>query len=353
MKHLKIFFLSHIRILFFTCCLLLFAGVTFSASAKIVFRVDGDIYIMNDDGSGKRRLTRNTVSKDRHARWSPDGKKIVFTRYMDKKKILTSAELFIMNADGTDPQRITYNNVSDEFPSWSPDGKRIVFQSHVNERAKPGLYVIELATRNVTQLTGVKNELGSGVPDWSPDGTQIVYTKYIVNRDGNTHGHPHKNIYVMSANGDDQRPFLPDPPANPDAFTARFFPRWSADGQRFAFADCTYREKERTCRLTIARTDGRTQVIEDIYDRLGGNIIATVPCWIENDRALLFALKEDGNFNANYDIFRYEFRTRSLRQLTRDAREEMDPDWIEGALSVSPQGKLPTLWGEKKQDLSQ
>ena len=126
---------------FFAGWMLLFSVVPFSASAKIVFCVDDDIFVMDDDGSRRRRLTRNTTALDTNPRWSPDGKRITFTgnnpkrvsssetRYMDRTKTQTTAEVFIMNADGTDPQRLTHNNVIDAYSCWSPDGTQIAFAS--------------------------------------------------------------------------------------------------------------------------------------------------------------------------------------------------------------------------------
>ena len=345
MKRPKTTVLSQIRILFFACWSLFFSIATV-VDAKIVFCIEDDIYVMNDNGSAIRRLTNNTLSKDRSPRWSPDGKRIAFTRYMDKEQMQTSSELFIMNADGTDQKRLTHNNVADGYPSWSPDGQYLAFtskQSGNHRNGKYEVYVIELASQTVQRLTGTEGELGSGAPDWSPDGTEIVYEKFIDNGGGLAH----KNIYLMRANGEQQHPLFPDPQEGADTIIMRFFPRWSADGQRILFNDCKWRGDEVKCHLTVQRIGGGKQEITAIK-LLGKNWLTSIGGWMENDRAIIFGLKLTDTPNPNYNLYRYVFQTRSLRRLTRDARDEKQPDWIEGSLSVSPHGKLPTQWGDIK-----
>ncbi len=343
MKYLKIYVLSYLLSLLLVCCLFSLVIVPF-VDAKIVFCVDGDIFVMDDNGTNRRRFTQNPLWEERHPRWSPDGKKIAFSRKMDKAKH-DSYELFIMNADGTDIQQLTHNDGYDTMPSWSPDGKRIVFTSTRSGRFE--IYVIELETHNVTQLTGLDGEQKSGAADLSPDGTQIVYEKFI-SREGI--GFSHKNVYVMSANGENQRPLIPDPPDDADKIVMRFFPRWSADGQRIVFSDCPDNGKQQTCRLSVMRLTGRGAIkeIKDIYDRLSTNVRHAGACWMHNDRAILFGLMISSKPNANYDLYRYEFETRSLRRLTHGAEDEMLPHWIEGTLSVSPNGKKKVTWGVLK-----
>lgn len=94
--------------------------------------------------------------------------------------------------------------------------------------------------------------------------------------------------------------------------------------------------------FNIQRINGRKQEITDINDRLGNNWIIAGASWMEHDRAILFSIKRSDKLNLNYDLYRYAFDTRSLKRLTREPNDERWPDWIEGALSVSPHGKLST-----------
>ena len=322
---------------FFAGWMLLLAGATVSVDAKIVFCVDDDIYVMNDDGSHRRRLTHNTTATERYPRWSPDGTKIAFTRYMDRTKRQTTGELFIMNADGTDPQRLTHNNVLDNTPSWSPDGTQIAFSS--SRSGVWEVFVIELATRAVTQLTDAL----SSTPDWSPDGTQIAFERFIKIPNGINP----KTIYVMDADGQHQRPVLPDPPLDgPPMF--RYFPRWSADGQHILFYEGQWFKEGDVLQLIVQQVGGSKKEITDINDRLGNNFLIAGASWMENDHAILFSLMLMDKSTPNYNLYRYTFDTRGLRRLTRDPSDEKWPDWTEGALSVSPHGKLTTQWAEIK-----
>jgi Tol biopolymer transport system component len=99
-----------------------------------------DIWVMNADGSGKRRLTENGATNWAPS-WHPDGKRIIFSSNMDDwqenlKTFGHNFELYLINVDGTGLERITYNNVFDSFPMFSHDGKKLVFAANRNP-AKP------------------------------------------------------------------------------------------------------------------------------------------------------------------------------------------------------------------------
>lgn len=99
-----------------------------------------DIWVMDADGSNKRRLTDNGATNWAPS-WHPDGQRIVFSSNRDDwrediQKFGHNFEIYLVNADGTGLKRLTYNTVFDSFPMFSHDGKKLVFASNRNP-AKP------------------------------------------------------------------------------------------------------------------------------------------------------------------------------------------------------------------------
>lgn len=151
-----------------------------SLAGKIVFASNRsgnfEIWSMNANGSGLRRLT-SAVGTDDDPQWSPDGKRIVFTSERDHQSSnpqLVTAEIYVMNADGSGQRRLTSNSVEDWVPTWSPDGKRIAF-------ARPGAQAgFDFDVWVMNADGGAQKDITPGPgrdfsPDWSPDGKRIVF----------------------------------------------------------------------------------------------------------------------------------------------------------------------------------
>jgi Tol biopolymer transport system component len=93
-----------------------------------------DIWVMNADGTDKRRIVRNKATNWAPS-WHPDGKRLIFSSNMDDwhedlGKFGHNFELYLVNIDGTGLERLTFNTVFDSFPMFSPDGRKLSFASN-------------------------------------------------------------------------------------------------------------------------------------------------------------------------------------------------------------------------------
>ena len=76
----------------------------------------------------EKRLTMHR-RYDIHPTFSPDGNRIAFTSNADG-----NMEIYVMNADGSGMIRVTRDRGEDTSPAWSPDGRRIIFSSNRSGR---------------------------------------------------------------------------------------------------------------------------------------------------------------------------------------------------------------------------
>jgi dipeptidyl aminopeptidase/acylaminoacyl peptidase len=86
---------------------------TVEPRSGILFVADGDIFLIQPDGSGRTQLTHSRRSES-DPRWSPDGRRIAFVRLSDAEGYPDEgAEVYVMNADGSNPTRLTAGLLGD------------------------------------------------------------------------------------------------------------------------------------------------------------------------------------------------------------------------------------------------
>lgn len=282
-----------------------------------------DVWVMPVAGGTARRLTTNKAS-DSSPAFSPDGKRLAF---LSKRDGDAATQLYVLPLDGGEGERVTEMPNGVSSPKWLADGKRIVFVSSVtvpgadatgaadkekkaakdaaaadatrrvlsatkqanDEREKskvkarvtenrlfrywdhwlnvdefPHLFVVDLATRKVTDLIPTSRRYGQlqegGLDfDVAPGGGSVVF-------EANATEPPYKtlnaDLFRVSTSGGEAKNLTADNPADDKG------PRLSPDGKTIAYglerkAD-GFPDRTRLALLDVAT--GKTRVLTEGWD---------------------------------------------------------------------------------------
>lgn len=138
-----------------------------SDGGRLAFERDGDIYVIGVDGSGLRRISDTTV-EEREPSWSPDGTSIAFVRRTPGTAV---RELWLMRPDGSGRRAVTSHDATVATPSWSPDSTRVVYAS--NRDDVYALFTIGLDGKGLRSVAPTASD--NFEPSWSPAGDTIAY----------------------------------------------------------------------------------------------------------------------------------------------------------------------------------
>ena len=106
---------------------------TFAGSnGAIAFERGCQVWTMTASGKRQKRVASLPRRCANLPNWSPDGRKLLYSQRLRSQA--TGWEIYVMNANGTGKRRLTRNSVPDVSPAFSPNGRRIVFAP----RRRPG-----------------------------------------------------------------------------------------------------------------------------------------------------------------------------------------------------------------------
>jgi Tol biopolymer transport system component len=140
-----------------------------------------DIYVMNADGTGKRRIT-SAPGYDGGPFISPDMKWIVFRTDRKRAEYL---QIHVIGIDGENEVALTDNNGVNWGPYWHPTEPYVIWSGadHSNPQVRPNydLYLMRYEVKDGQFLPGKVTRITDSpsadvLPVFSPDGKQLMWT---------------------------------------------------------------------------------------------------------------------------------------------------------------------------------
>ena len=245
------------------------------------------IWVENANGTNLRQLVTSNFD-DRTPAISPDGRRVLFTRYVPDGAPPDDGGVFVVNVDGTGLRHI---NTDGEDPSWSPDGLRLVetrdlFDPGAAAPYSVALWIQDLDGTGVHQITGkgMRCDKSSSCPDgyqdnqahWSPDGKTLAFLRDVYTSP------EHYEIVTASADG-----------SNINVVTPQGMnvgnPTWSRDGSLILFQSPP--EPGATQDLYTIKLDGSglTQLTSHLSKDANGVQGVFHPSWSPDGSMIVFS----------------------------------------------------------------
>jgi hypothetical protein len=148
---------------------------------------DADIWVMNADGTGQANLTDDALAQH-HPTWSPllpgGSYRVAFAQGNVIGGYIIS-RIHSISADGTDRRPETEGGeYLEEEPTWSPDGRRIVF-TRTGGTADGDLWSVDVTTGVEREFISYALTGAQRSPAWSPDGRHLVFASaHTISGDG-------------------------------------------------------------------------------------------------------------------------------------------------------------------------
>lgn len=245
------------------------------------------------------RITRDGGFKQ-HLHFSPDGKRLLFTRIHKGKMGLWTVAL-----DGTDLRPLVQPdpNTPHFDGHYSADGKQVVFVLDILQGTDGKLQINRCDSDGKNNRVLIPHKAFEESPRWSPDGKRLAW---VSTRFGN------QEICSVNAEGGDLQRLT-----NDNGFDNN--PAWSPDGKQIVFAS----SRDGNFELYSMHADG-----SQVRRLTNHPAIDQWPTWSPDGKQIAFTSNRDGN----YEIYVMQADGSSLRNLTRHRSQENFAAW-------SPDGK--------------
>jgi Tol biopolymer transport system component len=282
--------------------------------------VTAGIFVMNPDGTGVRQLTSPAFrTQDESPDFSPDGSNLVYT-HRDSHSHGTVWRVSV-NGGGSrrvDPRCPSGGCQNEEATGavYSPDGKRIAFTRNWGPHAAhhpsefSAIYLMSAAGKSPKPVfkTTTRNFGGVADPGWSPDGRQIVFVR---SRSADRHA-----LFIVAASGGKTRQLTPYSGHAIDR------PDFSPDGNLILFRSEGKNGDGGNLYTVRAAGGGLTQLTH-----FGPKVSLASARFSPDGQSIVFGYDANGG---NADIYTMKVDGTGLTQLTRDPGWESSPDWGPG-----------------------
>ncbi|HMC64554.1 MAG TPA: S9 family peptidase, partial [Gemmataceae bacterium] len=282
--------------------------------------------------AGKRPITLDDFFKLKRIadpQISPDGKHVVYVvGEVDLAGNKITNSLWLAPTDKAEPRQLTNppSGKKDRHPRWSPDSKRILFES--NRSGDSQLWIIDVSGGEARQVTSLSTGANTGI--WSPDGKHIAFVSAVWPE------YSDKPFKESDALNKKRKEEMEKKPVKARVFTKLFYRHWDewVEDKRlhlFVMPIGARRVSE-----GFAESKDVTPGDRDAYPTSSTFSVGDDFTFSPDSKYLVYTAPPERNeaWSTNYDIWRVPITGGKAENLTKDNAA------ADGAPRFSPDGKL-------------